>query len=469
MHKFMPNEKNNKDSYRDKISTVDKEGKRAWIYPEKPHGPLYKARTWVSVALLIFLFIGPFLSINNKPILLLDILNRRFIIFGLGFWPQDFHIFVLATIALIIFVVLFTVIYGRIFCGWICPQTIFMEMVFRKIEYWIEGDAIDQKRLNKKSLDGIKIFKKLSKHTIFYAISFIIGNTFLAYLIGREELLNIITDPPGEHIAGLFAMIIFSAIFYFVFAFFREQVCTLVCPYGRLQGVLLDQKSIVVAYDFKRGEPRGKINEKGRGDCISCKKCVHVCPTGIDIRNGTQLECINCTACIDACNAIMQKVNQPRGLIRYASFNGITQGEKLSLNPRILGYSSILTLIILLTAMLLLTRSPIETTILRTPGVLYQKLEDGKISNLFNVKIINKTFESKKIQLDLKSPQGEIDIIGTELIVPEGELVESSFFVKIDQDFLKFTSTPLLISVAANGEVLEEIRSSFIGPNPFKK
>jgi cytochrome c oxidase accessory protein FixG len=464
----MSNEINNSDSYRDKISTVDKEGKRAWIYPEKPKGPLYTARTWVSIGLLIFLFLGPFIKVNNQPLLLFDILNRRFIIFGLGFWPQDFHIFVLATIALIIFIILFTVIYGRVFCGWICPQTIFMEMLFRKIEYWLEGDAVDQKRLNKKSLNAKKFIIKLSKHIIFYAISFIIGNIFLAYIIGSRELVRIITDPPGEHLAGLTAMILFSAAFYFVFAFFREQVCTLVCPYGRLQGVLLDQKSIVVAYDFKRGEPRGKINTAGRGDCINCKKCVHVCPTGIDIRNGTQLECINCTACIDACNAIMQTVDQPKGLIRYASFNGITQGEKLSLNPRILGYSGVLLLIIILTATLLLTRAPIETTILRTPGVLFQELEDGRIANLFNVKIINKTFESKKIQLDLKSPQGEIDIIGTDLVVPEGSLVESSFFVKIHSNILKFTSTPLLINVSANGEVLEEIRTSFIGPNPIK-
>ncbi|HEM48577.1 MAG TPA: 4Fe-4S binding protein, partial [Caldithrix sp.] len=284
----MPTSQINKENFRDKLSTVDQQGKRVWIFPKKPSGPFYSARTWMSLLLIIILFSGPFIKINGKPILLLNILERKFIIFGIGFWPQDFYLFVLATITLIVFIVLFTVVYGRLFCGWACPQTVFMEMVFRKIEYWIEGDAQKQRQLNKTPMNFQKFIKKASKHTIFYAISFLIGNTFLAYIIGIEELKKIITDPPSQHLVGLTAMILFSGTFYYIFAFFREQVCTLVCPYGRLQGVLLDQNSIVVAYDFIRGEPRGKIrkNEAGhkKGDCVDCNQCVEVCPTGIDIR-----------------------------------------------------------------------------------------------------------------------------------------------------------------------------------------
>ncbi|MEJ2055684.1 MAG: cytochrome c oxidase accessory protein CcoG, partial [Calditrichaceae bacterium] len=377
----MTKAQNTNNDFRDHIATVDQRGKRVWIFPKKPSGPLYHARTWVSLLLLTILFAGPFIKINGRPVLMLNILERKFIIFGIGFWPQDFYLFVLATITLIVFIVLFTVIYGRLFCGWVCPQTVFMEMLFRKIEYWIEGDARNQRKLKQAPMNCSKFMKKSSKHLIFYAIAFIIGNTFLAYIIGIDALESIITDPPSQHLAGLTAMILFSAVFYYIFAFFREQVCTMVCPYGRLQGVLLDQNSIVVAYDFIRGEPRGKLKRgqsfDNRGDCVDCHQCVDVCPTGIDIRNGTQLECINCTACIDACNSVMQKVKRPKGLIRYSSFNGIKEGIKLKVTPRIAGYSVVLIILVTALLTLMLNRKPVETTVLRTPGVLYQELDDG--------------------------------------------------------------------------------------------
>ena len=250
------------EEYRDKVSTIDDEGKRIWVYPKKPKGSYTRAREILALFLLVFFFGAPFIKINDQSLLLFDILNRKFIIFGLVFWPQDFHLFVLATLSLIVFIVLFTVVLGRLWCGWACPQTIFMEMVFRKVEYWIEGDARHQIALSKSPWTVQKVFKKSLKHSVFFLISFLIGNTFLAYIIGVDALFKIITDPPSEHIAGLFFMISFSGVFYAVFAFFREQVCTMICPYGRLQGVLLDPNSIVVAYDFKRGEPKQKLSQK---------------------------------------------------------------------------------------------------------------------------------------------------------------------------------------------------------------
>lgn len=460
------------EQYRDKIATVDKQGKRIWVYPKKPEGPLHRWRVALSVFLLALLFGAPFITINNKPLVLLDIINRNFIIFGVRFWPQDIHLFVLGTIALIVFIVLFTIIFGRVWCGWACPQTIFMEMIFRKIEYWIEGDAGSQRKLNAAPMTAEKFLKKFSKHIIFYGIAFLIGNTFLAYIVGKDELFRIISAPPSEHFVGFTAMVLFSLVFYWVFAFFREQVCTLVCPYGRLQGVLLDKKSIVVAYDFNRGEPRGKrtkATEKDFGDCIDCNKCVDVCPTGIDIRNGTQLECINCTACIDACNEIMQKVNKPKGLIRYDSYDGLKTGQPLKVSPRMIGYSSVLVVILSVLVILLMTRTPVETTILRTPGVMYQERDDGTISNLYNLKIVNKTFEQKNIVLNLKSPQGEIEVIGGDITVSEGNLGDAAFFVMIPKDKLKFANTPLIIEVFDGNELLEEIKTNFIGPNPFQK
>jgi cytochrome c oxidase accessory protein FixG len=469
----MTSKTKDKEEYRDKVSTIDEEGKRIWIYPKKSKGSLTRAREILAVFLLSFLFSAPFIKVNDQPLLLFDILNRKFAVFGLVFWPQDFHLFVLATLSLIVFIVLFTVILGRLWCGWACPQTIFMEMVFRKIEYWIEGDARNQIALSKSPWTASKIFKKTLKHTIFYAISFIIGNTFLAYIIGVNALFKIMTDPPSEHVVGLSTMILFSSVFYGVFAFFREQVCTMVCPYGRLQGVLLDPNSIVVAYDFKRGEPKGRYarNQKrnNHGDCVDCKQCVEVCPTGIDIRNGTQLECINCTACIDACNSVMTKLKWPTGLIRYASYNGILNGLKLRFTPRIAGYSAILLILLIVTNIFLFGRSPVETTILRTPGLLYQETDTGNITNLYNIKIVNKTQDSQLIELKLKSPKGSIKIIGGDMVVPEQGLFESAFFVEIPAENIFMARLPVIIEVYSGKELIEEIRSSFIGPEPEKK
>jgi len=305
------------EQFRDSISTVDKEGKRIWVYPKKPKGRHHNARIIVTIILLGLLFSGPFITIGGHPLLLLNFLERKFVILGMAFWPQDFFLFGIAMITLFVFVILFTTVFGRIWCGWACPQTLFMEMVFRKIEYWIEGDANQQRKLNQAPWNTGKIIKKSSKQLIFLIISVLISHTFMAYLVGIDRVAQLVKSSPVENVAGFTGLIAFTGIFYWLFAYFREQACTVVCPYGRLQGVLLSKESIVVAYDWIRGEKRGKIKnnqiEEGKGDCIDCKLCVHACPTGIDIRNGTQLECVNCTACIDACDHVMDKVDRPRG------------------------------------------------------------------------------------------------------------------------------------------------------------
>ncbi len=455
-------------NFRDKVSTVDKEGRRIWIYPKRPSGPFTTARGFVSILLLVFLILAPFLRINGQPLLLFDILERRFVIFGMVFWPQDFYLFVLATLALIVFIVLFTVVFGRLWCGWACPQTIFMEMVFRRIEYWIEGDSRSQMELNRSPWTSRKIIKKGLKHLIFYGISFVIGNIFLAYLIGTDRLIGIITDPPEQHIVGLIIMALFSAAFYWVFAFFREQVCTMVCPYGRLQGVLLDPNSVVVAYDFKRGEPRGKLKRGkkvgSRGDCIDCHQCVEVCPTGIDIRNGTQLECINCTACIDACNTVMKKVKQPLGLIRYASYNGIRSGQSFRFTPRTAGYTAVFLMLFTITLTLLFSRKPIDITILRTPGMMYQQTEDGYMSNLYNLKVINKTTDERTIDIRLKSPEGRIKLVGGKLNISENDVLQSAFFIEIPGEKVRLVRTPVFLDIYSDGQLIDEVTTSFIGP-----
>ena len=458
----------NTEAFRDQISTVTNEGNRVWIYPKKPSGRFYNARTIVSILLLAFLFGVPFIKVNGHQFILFNILERKFILFGIPFGPHDFHLFGLAMIAVIVSIFLFTVVYGRIFCGWICPQTIFMEMVFRKIEYFIEGDANRQRTLNQMPMNGEKFFKKSVKHFIFFALSFVIANFFLAYIIGMDQLITIITDPITAHTGGLFAITIFSGIFYWVFSYFREQACTIVCPYGRLQGVMLDQNSIVIAYDDVRGEPRAKIKKdeprNDKGDCIECHLCVDVCPTGIDIRNGTQLECVNCTACIDACDNVMDKIGKPRGLIRYASKNEIETRVRKIFTPRALGYTFVLTLLLSLITFLLINRTEVELTILRTPGILFQEQPDNKISNLYDVKIVNKTFNEFPVSLKLENINGEIKMIGTENlnVEPQG-IAEAKFLVILSKDDIQNMKTPLDISVSSSGEIIDVIRTSFLG------
>ncbi|MFC5195648.1 MULTISPECIES: cytochrome c oxidase accessory protein CcoG [Bizionia] len=467
------------ESFRDTIGTLDDQGKRAWVYPKKPSGRYYEWRKIVSYALLAFLFAAPFIKINGNQFLLFNILERRFNIFGFPFWPQDFYLFVISMLIGVIFIALFTVGFGRIFCGWICPQTIFMEMVFRRIEYWIDGDRNKQRKLDKQPWNAEKIKKRLLKWFIFLIISFLIANIFLAYLIGSDKLLRYIADGPSEHLGTLFPLLIFTAVFYFVFAWFREQVCIIACPYGRLQGVLLDNKSIVVAYDHKRGEAENgrkkfRKNEDrealGYGDCIDCLQCVHVCPTGIDIRNGTQLECVNCTACIDECDHIMESINLPKGLIRYASEDEIEKKEKFKLTPRLKGYIAVLTILVGLLSGMLLLRNEVEANILRLPGQLYEHKEGTIISNVFTYKLVNKTTrEIENIHFKLRKFEGTIKVVSNSdtFNVPPQGLVQGTLFIEIDQKDLSGDKNRLMIEVYSNDDLIETETVNFLGPRSY--
>lgn len=459
--------------FRDHIATADKDGRRQWIYPRKPAGRFYRARTWVSWLLLALMFAGPFVRIHGNPLLLLNVVERKFVILGQIFWPQDM---IISAVTLLIFftgIIVFTSVFGRLWCGWTCPQTVLMEMVFRKIEYAIEGDAHRQRALAEAPWNASKIGKRLLKHGIFLGLSFVIGNTLLAYIIGSEQLFAIITDSPVEHWHGLAFMLLFTLIFYAIFARFREQACTFICPYGRLQSTLLDENSIVVAYDYKRGEKRGRLSQSqtaeqradaGLGDCVACRQCVTVCPTGIDIRNGTQMECVHCTACIDACDSVMEKIGKPRGLIRYASLNGIERKEKLRVTPRIVGYITLLLALVSLWAFLVFTRADVEATLLRTPGGLYQKMPDGHLSNLYTVKVINKTSRKIPVQFKLENVTGDLLLMGGEMIVPPQKLLENAVLIELPPAALKPGVTPLVIGVYSDGKKLQTLKTSFIGP-----
>lgn len=455
-------------SFRDKVATVDKQGKRLWVFPQMPKGKFTNLRNWLSVFYLLVLFTLPFFKYNGHPLFLINVLERKFILFGQIFWPQDFFIFGLGMIIFIVFIALFTVVFGRVFCGWMCPQTIFMEMVFRKVEYWIEGDAPAQKMLARKPWNSDKIFKKVMKWIAFWAISFIIANTFLAYIIGIDELRIIVSEPISKHTGGFTALLIFTTIFFLVYSWFREQVCTVVCPYGRMQGVLLDRNSIIVTYDHIRGEERGKFKkneERVIGDCIDCHQCVNVCPTGIDIRNGTQLECINCTACIDACDKMMEAVNLPTGLIRYASEANIADKKPTRFTSRMKAYTAVMIVLLAVEAFLLMSRTDVGVSILRAQGQLYQEQPNNQFSNLYNYKLLNKTYKEKTLTFKPENFEGRIELIGGKaLLVPKEADVSGIMFIYIDKKNIKDRKTKLKIGVYEGDEKIDVISTSFLGP-----
>lgn len=476
------------ETYRDHLATVDQQGNRVWLYPKKPSGRFYRWRTWVSVAFLAIFLSLPFIKVDGMQILQFNVLERKFMLFGLLFTPQDFHLFVLAMLTFIVFIILFTVVFGRLFCGWVCPQTVFMEMIFRKIEYWIEGDAGEQRRLDNGPWTTLKIQKKALKHTIFFAIAFVVSNYFLAYIIGMDSVLKIIREPVELHTAGFVAMIVFSGVFYGVFARLREQVCTTICPYGRLQSVLLVKDSIVVAYDHVRGEPRKKLKKRAEpadnpiqriqdsiqastaelprvSDCIDCSLCVQVCPTGIDIRNGTQMECTNCTACIDACDAVMKKVDRPTGLIRYDSMTGIESGRRKIFTTRVYAYTSVLVALLALDVFLIARRGIVETIVLRSPGQLYQQKDATHYTNLYTYVLINKSAKEMPVLFQPVTPGAQIQIVGNASIqLKKNEKAEGAFFIEMPEDQLHSRKTAIVIEVISEGKKIDEIETNFLGP-----
>ncbi|GAB1450484.1 cytochrome c oxidase accessory protein CcoG [Draconibacterium sp.] len=448
-------------TFRDRPINMNEKGARKWVYAKKPSGTWYTRRTVFSWFLLLFFVAAPFIRINGHPLILLDIASRKFIIFGAIFWAQDTFILALLMLSFVLFVVLFTVTFGRLWCGWACPQTIFLEMVFRKIEFIIEGDYKKRYKLDKGPWTKEKIVKKVLKHAIFILISIAITNTFLMWFIGSEKWLQLIREPFSENLAGIGAMLIISGIFYWIYSYFREQICTMVCPYGRMQGVLLDSKSIMVSYDYVRGEPRGA---KNTGDCIDCHQCVSVCPTGIDIRNGTQLECINCTACIDQCNKIMHVTKKPPGLIRFDSEEGIKNGHKTIWNARTKAYSAVLLVLFSFFVYTLSSRPAVETTILRTPGLLFQENPDNTISNVYNIKIVNKTHDEIPLEIRILSHKGEIKMAGSTMDVKDQAMFESTFILFIAKEELKSDKTKVEFGIFSNNELIETYKTTFVSP-----
>lgn len=450
----------NNQSFRDRPTNVDDTGKSKKIFAKQPKGKWYNRRTWFAWLCILFLILAPIIKINGNPLMLFDIANRKFSIFGNLVWAQDTFILALIMLIVVVFIVLFTVIFGRLWCGWACPQTIFLEMIFRRIEFLFEGNR--RNKGNKEKDDFTKKILLILKHISFIIISIFFTNVFLMWFTGPEKLIEIITSPVQENKLGFLFMLAVSMFYYIVYAFLREQICIFFCPYGRLQGVLLDSKSISVIYDYKRGEPRGAKNE---GDCIDCGQCIAVCPTGIDIKNGSQFECINCTACIDECNTVMKKIKKPENLIRFDSVNGIETGKSSIANFRTYAYSAVLVVLIIVLGITVSKRSSVDVSIIRMQGTMYQQTDSLHITNIYNVKIINKTNHQKKIKIKLIDlPEGELQFTSDLTTLIADKASESVLVIKIPLTSLRSRTTDLKIGTYENNDLITVNKINFIGP-----
>ena len=408
------------------LTTLTKDGKRRWMYPEPSKGRFYYRRLVLGWALIV-LFVGlPVARVGGKPAVLLDLLHREFTFFGTTFYPTDTFLLLLMMVGVVLGVVLFTALLGRVWCGWACPQTVYMEFVYRPIERWIEGKEHVRRRRDAGPWTFDKAWRKGAKHTIYLVLSLGLAHTFVAYFVGWERLVVWMQAPPAEHWGYFVMMALTTGLVLFDFGYFREQMCTIACPYARFQSVLLDPESLIVSYDPTRGEPRGKRGRKKleeeaqglapqQGDCIDCFACVRTCPTGIDIRDGLQMECLACTACIDACDDIMDKIEKPRGLIRYTSEHALAGKPVRRLRPRTVVYSLLMLVVAGLFVGALATRGAYDVNVGRAAGEPFMVLPDGQVANRLRFRVRNQTPNETAFTVEVAAPAGaDVRLVGTQ-------------------------------------------------------
>lgn len=425
----------------DRLASTDEKGKRVFIHPADVKGHFKNMRNIIHGFLIVLFLVLPWVKINGYQSILLDIAHRKFVIFGLAFWAHDAPMLIFVFGSVFLGISLFTIVWGRIWCGWTCPETVFVESVYRRIERWVEGNAVQRKRLAKAPWTAKKFGIKGFKWLLFLLFTLLLTHSFLAYFVGTERLGEMMTHSPSENPKTFVVMAFSTAVLLFAFGWFREQFCIILCPYGRFQSVLMDENSLVVAYDEKRGEPRRtkEAPKEGLGDCINCYRCVDVCPTGIDIRRGVQMECITCTACIDACNEVMLRVKKPPELIKYTTFAQLNGDKVKHFRPRVIILSLALTGVLVALSVLLFIRPPLKATIFNAKNVPYQVVEqkaDPLIANQFIVNASNYTLEDGTFEIVSNDPQFEIVSPTPQTPVKAGEEIKLSFFVRFPKSAL---------------------------------
>ena len=399
------------------LATLDADGNRRWLYPTPSKGRFYWQRLWLGWGLIVLFVSLPIVRIGGRPAVLLDFVHREFALFGVTFYPTDTFLLMLLGISALVFIVLLTALLGRVWCGWGCPQTVYLEFVFRPIERWIEGKEHVRKRRNEAPWSFDKAWRKAAKWGIYLAISLALAHVFVSYFVGWSRLIEWMTGPPTEHWGFFVMMAVTTGLILYDFGYFREQMCTITCPYARFQSVLLDEDSMIVSYDPVRGEPRARRSKKkieqeeaglipAQGDCIDCFACVRTCPTGIDIRDGLQMECIACTQCIDACDAIMDATNQPRGLIRYTSEHAIEGQPTRIVRPRAVLYTGLLLAVSVLFTIAVTTRGAYDVEVTRATGAPFTVLPDGRVANRIRIRVQNQTTEPTAFSVEVVAPEG---------------------------------------------------------------
>ena len=452
----------------DSVTTINADGSRYFLHPADVKGRWNIARRIVGLVLIAVYVLLPWIPINGNPAVFLDVENRMFHLFGLTLVPQDLWVMFFAISGMGFALFFITSLLGRIWCGWACPYTVFLDHVYRRVERWIEGDAPKRRALDSAPWTAGKIAKRVTKHTAFALIAALIAHVFLSYFVSLRRLYDLMQEGPLQHATAFGIVLFLTLTLWFCFGYFREQFCIIMCPYGRLQSALTDDDTINVGYDVKRGEPRG-AKGKVTGDCVDCRRCVQVCPTGIDIRNGLQLECIGCTACIDACDDIMTKVGRPKGLIRYDSFNGFAGNKRRYLRPRVYAYCALAALGLgALTLVASKKARPFNATISRSGGSTF--FSDGNsIRNIYKVRIANKRNQTATVTIRLGegSPAGyQLSGSDQSFSIPAlGEISRTCVVFAPNASYAGNTDITLRIH-ADPGDVVLEKTARFLGPNP---
>lgn len=452
---------------KERVTTIGEGGRRFWLYPASFKGLWLKRRQWLAAILIVLFFVLPWLKVDGHQAVLLDIADRKFAFFGIVFWPQDFYIFWFFVVGGVVAIFLVTALWGRLWCGWACPQTVFLEHVFRRIEKWIEGDAMKRRRLDRGPWTWEKVRKKFLKLSVFMIISIHFANTVLCYFAGSDHVMQMTFTAPGDNWGWFTFMAFLSFLFFADFAWFREQFCIIACPYGRFQSALLDEHSLIVGYDYGRGEPRQRLRKgtaPSGGDCIDCNRCVAVCPTGIDIRMGLQMECVNCTACMDACDEVMAKVNRDAGLIRYTSICELEGKPRRSLRLRTVAYGVLTTFLLVAGSYALLHKREYGIQVLRAVGSGFTRVQSNHVINHFQVKISNRS--SKPLTIKPRVPLGyELVTALPSWTIPAQSTQNQSLFIRRSLDqFSANGKEQLTIEFLRSDKTVYQDEITLIGP-----